>query len=50
MMGKVLLTDKMQIQTLCEQRLLDLLTKSLDISKRLKACVEAGGGHFKHSQ
>jgi len=21
-----------------------------DISKRLKACVEAGGGHFKHSQ
>jgi len=21
-----------------------------DISKRLKACVEAGGGHFAHSQ
>ena len=21
-----------------------------DISKRLKACVEGGGGHFRHSQ
>jgi len=49
-MGKVSLTNKMQIQTLCEQRLLDRSTKPLDISKRLEACVEAGGGHFEHSQ
>jgi len=49
-MGKVSLTDKMQVQTLCEQRLLDRSTKRLDISKRLKTCVEAGGGHFEHSQ
>jgi len=49
-MGKVLLTNKMQIQTLCEQALLDQSTKPLDISKRLKACVEAGGEHFEHSQ
>jgi len=49
-MGKVSLTDNMEIQTLYEQRLLDRSTKPLDISKRLKTCVEAGGGHFEHSQ
>ena len=48
-MRKVSLTDKMQIQTLREQRgPIDKADKGF--SKRSKACVEAGGGHFDHSQ
>jgi len=39
-MGKVSLTDNMQIQTLCEQCLLDRSTKLLDISNRLKAVLK----------
>jgi len=49
-MGKVSLADKMRIQTLREERLgAKAIMAVKNFSKRLKACVGAGGGHFEHS-
>jgi len=48
---KIIAELKQALQVIWDNLLQGPMDKDVkDFSKRLKACVEAGGGHFKHLQ